>query len=567
MIESKVLNFEFSNIRSFINISIETVHPVIKEFRFSNDKILWSDYHELKTDNDGIQRSLQQSFFNPDKPLYFELKLTQINENEQIDLNSDIDFRYVSSDESEEVKLNKCELDKLKSQMGSPCCETPKIVFNNCGCGGNLFDPYSILNNSVDIYKQMSALVSNMFGISVQYFKVEPDARTADYILLEYSLSHVVDKQCMKVLIPNNQLPTKEIKFNPIMMDYQVNFEVNIVKSEFQSVFGEDAKPKVHDYMYMESYVNKMYEVNSVSDADDFAYASSYWRVGLKIYEIHSSTSYDKHPDLLKETEEIIFCSEDKFRVELSNNTADVRNQKQLNDITTIPTGEDNLRSYIANELVINELDIYNRYVTIARFNYDLSSVNKNKKAINYKSTVNFGNTSPKMISFWFKLNSDANNSFMRIGDKFEIGVLQDRINVKINNSSFDYFGTFRTNDGIKHKREFNKDTWYGVIFAMNESFSNTWVYELKKENIEENNYLEPYFEMSNELPTLDIKSGNIELLGSNILVTNIRIWKEIVKKDNHNILLSQYLVKESHLCDLIDNAQKEWNVKQIYGA
>jgi hypothetical protein len=85
---------------------------------------------------------------------------------------------------------------------------TPQIVYNS-GSGSNLFNPYSV-GQSLNIYNQMSTLISNMFGFCVTYFKTEPNARSRDVVLKEYSIEHVVDKHDVKILVPDNALPTRE---------------------------------------------------------------------------------------------------------------------------------------------------------------------------------------------------------------------------------------------------------------------------------------------------------------------------------------------------------------------
>ena len=78
-----------------------------------------------------------------------------------------------------------------------------------------------------------------MYGICVLYFKTEANSKSRDVVLKEYSIEKVIDKQNVKILIPDNQLPTRELNFNQLMIDYNIQFEINIVKSEFWKVFSE----------------------------------------------------------------------------------------------------------------------------------------------------------------------------------------------------------------------------------------------------------------------------------------------------------------------------------------
>jgi hypothetical protein len=44
-------------------------------------------------------------------------------------------------------------------------------------------------------------------------------------------------------------------------------------------------------------------------------------------------------------------------------------------------------------------------------------------------------------------------------------------------------------------------------------------------------------------------------LLGCDLDITNIRIWKNPIEEELQELLLSQYVVKDTHLALLLDNA------------
>jgi hypothetical protein len=155
-----------------------------------------------------------------------------------------------------------------QSQSGSQslaitCCTEP-------------WNPYDI-SRAAQAYKQLSAVVSNMFGFCVKYFKTEADQRSRDFIFKEYSLFNVIQSSDTKIMVPDNELPTRAIQFNPMMMDYPVQFEVHIVKSEFEKAFGIGSRPEMRDYLYFEQFLHKMYEVDSVAESDDYMHQGSYW--------------------------------------------------------------------------------------------------------------------------------------------------------------------------------------------------------------------------------------------------------------------------------------------------
>ena len=361
-----------------------------KEFRYSVDKILWSDYKELTNKN------LSKISVSP--ILYIQYKFTKIG-SDDVELSVEsitLDVEYMNNIQS---PIPACYWNTPAGQgTGGNCCK-PQIVYD-CGCGDgkNLFNPYA-LGNSLSIYQQMCKLVSNMFGICCLYFKTEADKRSRDVVLKEYSLENVVDKKNVKVLIPDNQLPTREIQFNSMMMDYPVQFEVHIVKQEFWNVFGEGTHPDPHDYLYFQSYMNKMYRVDSVSEPDDFGYLGTYWRVSLTPYEQMSSVGFADE-ELKEDTETLIFSAEGKFEEEIKEEYADNRKDNQLNDLGDLAEGQDWLRRKLDVNLRIVEEKVFNDYTMVADRFYDMTTIDKGKVAVEYKYTEGFSSDNQRMVSF-----------------------------------------------------------------------------------------------------------------------------------------------------------------------
>ena len=297
VIESNVM--EYTGIKDISGYTCVTVPEETealyfdKEFRYSSDKILWSDYKPLTNKNLSAIKKY-------DDTVYIQYKFKQVGDGslsvESISL--DVDYVNVSNNNV----IPECFWNKTAS--------TPQIVYTS-GASGNLFNPYNI-GQSLQIYNQMSTVISNMFGFCVTYFKTEPNAKSRDVVLKEYSIEHVIDRNNIKILVPDNALPTRELQFNSMMIDYPVQFEIHIVKSEFWKVFGEGSHPDPHDYLYFSTYMNKMYMVDSVSDPDDFGYVASYWRVSLVPYQEMSSVQYG-NDNLMDDTESLIFSAEKKF--------------------------------------------------------------------------------------------------------------------------------------------------------------------------------------------------------------------------------------------------------------
>ena len=608
---------EYNNIKQIFgftaNISGETNTVYYdKEFRYSSDGILWSDYKELTNDN--------LSNINVyDGKIYLQYRFTQVG-NGNLSINSiSLDVDYNSEVES---VIPEC-------FWNSTVDNSSKIVFNTNS--NSIFNPYA-LGQGVQMYNQLSALVSSMFGFCVLYFKTEANSRTRDVVLKEYSIEKVVAKDNVKILIPDNQLPTKELQFNSMMLDMPVQFEVHIVKSDFQRVFGKDSHPDPHDYLYLANYVNKMYMVDSVSDPDDFGYASSYWRVSLVPYQEFSSVQFEDN-NLLEETESIIFSAEGKFGEEMEDEFADVRKDNQLSDIGDFGEGQDYLRICLEPNLRINTENIYNKWTVVAKQHYSLSTIEKGRKIVKYRYNDSFSNNDERMITFWFRpYNTDKsiseniliseisesdngikvsvnkwNNLFqvgnyvkltrtgsangyrkiveinkdmwyivvdgkydvrsrvmncaklvaygvntpLYIGDGFSVEQNYNSISLNIANKHYDF--TFNNFEKFENK-------WYAAVIGLNKGMTNVWLYDLvgsdKKENIKSE--LKFISCSSQEIGKFEIFGNEYGLMSCDMDFTNYRLWDKICEQELHDLILSQYIVDDSHNTLIVDNAQQE---------
>jgi len=598
-----------------------------KEFRYSVDKILWSDYKELTNKN------LSKISVSP--ILYIQYKFTKIG-SDDVELSVEsitLDVEYMNNIQS---PIPACYWNTPAGQgTGGNCCK-PQIVYD-CGCGDgkNLFNPYA-LGNSLSIYQQMCKLVSNMFGICCLYFKTEADKRSRDVVLKEYSLENVVDKKNVKVLIPDNQLPTREIQFNSMMMDYPVQFEVHIVKQEFWNVFGEGTHPDPHDYLYFQSYMNKMYRVDSVSEPDDFGYLGTYWRVSLTPYEQMSSVGFADE-ELKNDTETLIFSAEGKFEEEIKEEYADNRKDNQLNDLGDLVEGQDWLRRKLDVNLRIVEEKVFNDYTMIADRFYDMTTIDKGKVAVEYKYTEGFSSDNQRMVSFLlrprFTDKNISNNILIKsISDNGE-GNIRLTLNgwdnnivvgnyLKITKSGsadgyrmitsvnkakniVDVEGTFDSNctmincskviaHDVNEILRFNgknntlvlkqtptqilmtlnnerfmysfdfdgfEDKWYVVLLGMNKGHSNIWLYDVSgSEKIENTkSQLKLVGVSSNDTGSFDLgETCYYDLISSRHNITNFRLWNKLCEEELHNVILSQFIIDDTHNTLIVDNAKNE---------
>ena len=608
---------EYNNIKQILgfkaNISGETNNVYYdKEFRYSSDGILWSDYKQLTNEN--------LSNINVyDGKIYLQYRFTQVG-NGNLSINSiSLDVDYNSEVDS---VIPECFWNNFVDNSS-------KIVFNTGS--SSVFNPYA-LGQGIQMYNQLSALISSMFGFCVLYFKTEANSRTRDVVLKEYSIEKVIAKDNIKILIPDNQLPTRELQFNSMMLDMPIQFEVHVVKSDFQKVFGKDSHPDPHDYLYLSNYVNKMYMVDSVSDPDDFGYAASYWRVSLVPYQEFSSVQFEDN-SLLEETESLVFSAEGKFGDEVQDEFDDIRKDSQLNDVGDFGEGQDLLREYLEPNLRINSENIYNKWTVVSKQHYALSTIEKGRRVVKYRYNDSFSDTDERMLTFWFRpknidksvsenillteisenekgikvgvqkwnnLFQDGNyvkltrtgsaNGYRKIveanrsggyivvegkydararimncaklvaygvnvpiymGDTFSVEQNYNSISLNIGNKHYDF--TFDNFGKFENK-------WYAVVIGLNKGIANIWLYDSvgsdKKENIKSE--LKLISCSSKEIGKFEIFGSECGLMSCDLDFTNFRLWNKICEQEIHDLILSQYVVDDSHNTLIVDNAQQE---------
>jgi hypothetical protein len=608
---------EYNNIKSILgftaDISGETNSVYFdKEFRYSPDGILWSDYKQLTNDN-------ISSVNIYDGKIYLQYRFTQVGIGNLSINNISLNVAYNSEVES---VIPECFWNNNVDNSSS-------VIFNT---GSNsIFNPYA-LGQGIQMYNQLSALVSSMFGFCVLYFKTEANSRTRDVVLKEYSIEKVIAKENVKILIPDNQLPTREMQFNSMMLDMPVQFEVHVVKSEFWKAFGKDSHPDPHDYLYLANYVNKMYMIDSVSEPDDFGYSSSYWRVSLVPYQEFSSVQFENN-SLMEDTESIIFSAEGKFGEEVQEEFEDIRKDSQLNDIGDFSEGQDLLRECLTPNLRIISENVYNKWTVISKQHYNLSSIEKGKSVVRYRYKDNFSNNDERMITFWFRpkninnsvseniliseisesengikvgvqkwnnifqvgncvkltrtgsangyrriIEVNRNKGYIIVEGKYDVRArvmncaklvayvvnnpvyIGDGFNVEHNYNSISLnVGSSRYDFTFDNFEKFIENKWYAVVIGMNGGITNVWLYDLvgsdKKENIKSE--LKLVSSSSKEIGKFEVY-GECGLMSCDIDLTNFRLWDKICEQELHDLILSQYVVDDSHNTLIVDNAQQE---------
>lgn len=625
----------YSRVRSvtgFVDhvIGEDTMSYFHKEFRWSTDNTTYSDYLELNSNN------LRGLVLNPNNPFWIQYRYTVA----AIEFGHELTFESISL----EVMTEQGTLVMVPQYE---CCDGNANVCNNlvieC-CPGRTWNPYDI-GAGVRTYQTLSQVVSNIFGFCVQYYRTEPDQRSKDLILKEYSLFNVMEEGDVKILVPDNALPTREIAFNPLGMDYGLDtFEIHIVKTEFEKIFGRGKRPGQGDYLYF-PIMRKMYEVNSIANPDDFMYSASYWKVGLVNYQERSNFAFED-VNVEEQVHDLISSIETKFGEEVAQE--EVKAAKP-NEYKRVGTGaNDYIRRVLNKRLVINEEKLYNNWTIVAKNYYDLTSVDAGSEALTYQYEYGIRTDEDRAINFWFRpkfvkpvhpniqissLSTSTHNgkvvvttiqspSSLKVGD---LVVLQGTVDydgvsevIEVGGDDFtisrdyitnglrqqpkvfkeesckflvydseteDFFHITFSQDfflvkimhkyyyfDLRGKAMLLRDRYYAAVINLSNSFDqlSLFVWESQSQTglqdptktAELNNVYTNTITLAEKIALED--NHRWRLLGTNCHLTNFRIFVKPIEIEQQSLMLSQYVVDDNQLADVIDNASPQLRLTTV---
>ena len=602
-----------------------------KDFRWGIDGVTYSDWVPLTDAN------LQALVLNPANKFWIQYRYTQQGD-------CTLTFNSIALEIVTDGGVI-CKIPQIDCGGVDGCSGALNLAFDCCGTSWNPYD----ISRAGQMYTQLSAMASNLFGFCVDYYKTKADQRSRDVILKEYSLFDVIKEGEIKIMVPDNELPTRDINFNPLMMDFPVQFEIHIVKSAFESVFGIGAKPQMRDYLYFKQFMNRMYEVDAVAQSDDFMYTGSYWRVSLVTYQQRTNVGYEDTAEgdaAEASTEALVSNVEEKFRVERENEFKDVRKPNEYNTIGS--QANDYVRRALNKKMTITEENVYNQWTIISKYHYALGTLAKNTVGVKYRYKSGWADTDNRAFTFWFrpvykkpigknvlitqisnsagypmittpglplgqeeikvgdwivikgtnsyngiqlvksldvatktltldtpfidsnitntaKFSKETSNTFIQydndattITSYVEFTYTTNWFIIKFNNVYYKY-------DLSKKSASFLKGEWYAAVINLNQIAKqlSLFLYNTPEVtgsiNPEKSADLTNIYSNTQTVPAISVPNDYTwKLLGCETDLTNIRIWSEPIEEELQELILSQYVVKDSHLALLLDNASPE---------
>jgi hypothetical protein len=425
----------------------------------------------------------------------------------------------------------------------------------------NQFNPYA-LTKSVAMYKQLVNVVNGIFGHPVNYFKTEPDLRTSDVILMEYSLHNVVDNKTIKVMVPDNEFPSEANTYDIFGIELE-DFEVHITAEEFENSFGFGKYPRTRDYMYI-PIINRMYEVSSVSMADEFNKSHSYWKVKLVKYQDRTDVikgQFNESTDVLTTGIDEIFG--EKIQEEYTKNVKPEQFQ------SVITTYRDGIREFVSKKLRIIDFDLKNRWTVISKNYYDLTEIPLNDTVLSYAVQSKVDVFKNAAFTAWFspQFKSNSVEDYYLFGDEdaitgFRITLSNTKIKVMVNGITEEF----------THGITLRNNKWYAYVINVNNTSSQLGVSiysidprsnsninnfgQITTPQMSSNNLTEEFIENRQmSVPFSWESSTNYRLRANNMYMTNIRVFNTPIEYEQHSNVLNQYVVRDNQLAVVIDNA------------
>ena len=549
------------------------------KYRYSQDSTrTWSDWEVLTSDNISTKRISPIRFFQIEY-----LIENESNTNVRIqDINLIGDFQNLSNDyqKTNLFGIRECCQSNVLGAYDANGNFVPNTNLNQTGGGAcppgqsnlpqmstdekaQLYNPYQ-QNTAVNLLTKLSTDAQQLFGHKVKYFCTDPDKKGQDHILNEYSLYNVVCEGDIKVSINGNNFPDSQIVMNQFDLNLFETMEAHITKQQFKEVFGIQRRPSKEDFLYF-CDVNRMYQVDHAQQFRNFNNSAVYYKLILKKFTQKANIQPDnieiknKIEQLTKNT-----TIEELFGNEIADQKASIANKPQLQPLTKDPIRLE-YRVQIDKELIENSSTI------ISKSHYDMSSVVYRTAGVIYKNlwpsvyeTQNIG------FQIWFNINNYIKNEFYNFINYYDetekkgykIDLMNDEVIVTLNSATYSFHLTGTpTNDTIALEEE----VWHGYICNIDQRNRKMSQYfykrnvdlELDAANLPATILRRLYKNEQDITPfTFEARNFTGQILGSDMKLTNMRLFVDIIPESEHTKMLNQYVVRDdSKYLVLADNA------------
>jgi hypothetical protein len=428
-----------------------------------------------------------------------------------------------------------------------------------------LYQPYQQAQ-ALTLFNKMSNDVTNLFGHDVIYVLTDPDQKGIDYTFHEYTVQNYICDAKIKVSVDNNQFPDNTGSLNNFDLTLFESFEINITKDQFKAAFGVQSRPGLNDVIWF-CNLNKLYTIEHSHAIRNFNNYSIYYKVILKKFNQKaniigaSQEMQDVIDSLTKNT-----TLDELMGIDNQQDKKSTANQEQLRIANK---AQETLRVDIyAN---IEKEKIENSSVTIAKTHYELSTVAAGTEAVVYRNFKFFYRKSDNLgFMAWFNINkismTDPFNLFNYYDTSTNNGVvftmLGNSIIATINNINYE-LKLSNLNSNV-----LSANVWYNIIINIDQRQQILTAY-LYKRNVEyeddaatlSSTKLLQLYKVSIGIGTviIDVGDVNANILGSDMKITSIRLFNDVIPETEHNKIINKPLIGTDYKYIIFtDNANQD---------
>jgi len=476
----------------------------------------------------------------------------------------------------------------------------------------NNFDPYASAAKIGQWYNFLAGSTNKILGWTIDYHLTDPDGNGIDKYLHEYQLFNIVDVQKIKIIVPENTFPDNQVQINEFTLDMMDTFQILILKDEFHRAFGIEKRPSQKDIIFF-CQANRFYRVRHAQVFRDIMYMGIYYSVILEKYEkLANEQNLSSVSKALIEPLTNNNTIDSLFGFDMREDENKIVN-KQFK-----PTTHEVYRLNINPNLSIVKKDIFNslKGTKIADNYYNLSSLSVGTSAVTYSLQDSVLNVSEnRSFNLWFNFNNKYdqnkaidetvfqsynvnNNSYFEFINNYDVTTQHgykiwysnNQIVLTINNFNY-YLPVTNIKTNIWYGLNINIDNRQRKInldlFKRNYNYNITMFTDSYQSVIIDSNNLTgiTYYTSAGYRPVknteinvklvdtnlkkvesityenVDLNSFNINktitVFASDIKLTNIRIFNDIIPVESRSNLLLQRIIQDSNYLILADNATK----------
>lgn len=440
-----------------------------------------------------------------------------------------------------------------------------------------LYNPYQQTQAS-NLLNKLSNDAMEVFGWQVQYFVTDPDSKGIDYSLHEYGLFNIVCESKIKVAVDNNQFPDNQILMNQFDLNLFDSFEVHITKEMFKMNFGVERRPSKEDLIYF-CDINRLFIVDHAQQFRNFNNYAVYYKVVLRKYNKAANVNTD-NVSIKDRISQLTNNStiDQLFGIENNQDKASISNKKQLQPLTRDPIRL-SVSGISINSLIVKDI-IENSTTVISKQHYDLSNAliggqnNVVTDVIKYTNVNNVLRVSDNIgFSIWFNINNYVQGEVYNLFNFYDVdnslgwsvNLIDDSVQVKLNGDNY-LWNLSNSPSNI----QINENVWYCYVLNIDQRkrYIDQYIYKRNVDIESDAKYLpstildKVYFNSQPMTPSFYEIDINASISISDIKITNIRLFDDIIPESTHNKLLNQYLIADDskHLV-FADNASMKLNL------